>query len=84
MYPKERRAARVDVRSVVQGADGRVVLDNRSSLLDSDAGKRAEFAYALTIPLGDLAPGEYTLTLTAQEAGQPSAMRRIAFLVRHP
>jgi hypothetical protein len=84
MYPMERRAARVDVRALVQAADGHIVLDNRSSLLDSDARKSAEFAYALTIPLGELAPGEYTLTLTAQEIGQPSAIRRIAFVAGNP
>jgi VWFA-related protein len=82
-YPNDRRIANVNVSTSVRSTDGRVVFNARESLQRDDSGRRPEFAYASTIPLRSLAPGDYLLTVSGASdvRQQESLSRQIVFTV---
>jgi len=72
----------VDITTTVKGSDGKVVFD-RNDQRSSEELQNANGAYVhtITIPVGEIAPGSYTLTIEARSRLGQSASRQIDFTV---
>jgi VWFA-related protein len=80
----------VDIATIVRSDEGTVVFkheeERRSSELEGLDGKSGGYGYQARIPLSDLAPGLYVLSVEARSrvGENPSASRQVQFTVTPP
>lgn len=76
--------AGIDMVTTVRDADGRTLFSTRDhGTADANSGLDDAFAYAVGVPLKDLPPGRYLLTMEAQPRGAHAAvaLRDVTFEV---
>jgi VWFA-related protein len=78
---------KVDIGATITTDDGRVLFKDEEPRDSSDlGGKKGGYGYSVRIPLKDIAPGNYVLTVTAKSRlkDAPSAERQMRLIVTPP
>lgn len=81
------RLHKVDITSTVTSDEGKVLYKNDETRDSTDIqGKHGGYGYTTRIPLSDLPPGLYVLTVSAQSrlGNRPAVERQVQFSVRAP
>ena len=81
------RLHKVDITTTVTSDEGKVLYKNDETRDSSDIqGKHGGYGYTTRIPLADLAPGLYVLTVSAQSrlGNMPPVERQVQFTVAAP
>ena len=77
------RSETVEVVTLVQGADGREAFRHAVTRPGEDlAPGQGGYGHRVSVPLSGLAPGDYSLTLTAKSTSGKSASRTVTYTVR--
>ena len=77
------RSESVEVVTLVQGADGREAFRHAATKSGEDlAPGQGGYGHRVSVPLAGLAPGQYSLTLTAKSSSGKSASRTVSYSVR--
>jgi hypothetical protein len=78
---------KVDISTTITTDEGRVLFKDEEPRDSSDlGGKKGGYGYSVRIPLKDIAPGNYVLTVTAKSRlkDAPSAERQVRLIVTPP
>jgi hypothetical protein len=77
------RSESVEVVTLVQGADSREAFRHAVTKSGEDlASAQGGYGHRVSVPLAGLAPGDYSLTLTAKSSSGKSASRTVTYTVR--
>ncbi len=70
----------VDIRTTIKSAEGRVVFERNDRRSSAELqGANGAYVQTIGVPVGELAPGSYTLTVEARSRLGQSAARQIIF-----